>query len=110
VVDATADVGGAVPALPLGSGVYRAVTGGRLTAQSDDLFRVQTPQGFQAGALLDAYRHATDDGFAGVDTSETVQRYTSLEVAIVPGEHDNIKVTFAADLAAAEQIAVRRQA
>jgi 2-C-methyl-D-erythritol 4-phosphate cytidylyltransferase len=90
--------------------VYRAVTGGRLTAQSDDLFRVQTPQGFQAGALLDAYRHAADDGFAGVDTSETVQRYTSLEVAIVPGEHDNIKVTFAADLAAAEQIAVRRQA
>ncbi|CAN5921538.1 IspD/TarI family cytidylyltransferase [soil metagenome] len=108
VVHTTATVGGAAPALPLGDGVYRIGADGRLTAQPGDLFGMQTPQGFRADALLDAHRRATDEGFGGVDTTETVQRYAALAVAIVPGEPDNIKVTFADDLAAAERIAARR--
>lgn len=102
-----ADVGGAVPVLPLGAGVYRAREDGRLIAQPDDLYRVQTPQGFRAAELVTAYGRAADDGFAGLDTAETVQRYTRLEVAAVAGEPDNIKVTFAGDLALAEAIARR---
>ncbi|MBW3604709.1 MAG: 2-C-methyl-D-erythritol 4-phosphate cytidylyltransferase [Actinobacteria bacterium] len=107
VIATTAAVGGAVPALPLDDGVYRTTSDGHLAPRPDDLYRMQTPQGFRTAALLDAYRRAADDGFAGVDTAETVQRYTSLEVAIVPGEADNIKVTFSGDLAAAERIAAR---
>ena len=103
-------VGGAVPILPLGPGVYRSTDDGRLVPQPDDLCRVQTPQGFAAGPLLEAYRHAARDAFAGVDTSETVQRYTAVTVAAVPGEPDNIKVTFTADLVAAQAIAARRGA
>jgi len=103
-------VGGAVPALPLGTGVYRSTDDGRLVPQPDDLYRVQTPQGFAAGPLLDAYRRAARDAFAGVDTVETVQRYTAVAVAAVPGEPDNIKVTFADDLEAARAIAARRRA
>jgi 2-C-methyl-D-erythritol 4-phosphate cytidylyltransferase len=107
VVTAARDVGGAVPAVPLGRDVYRA-TAGRLVAQPDDLVRVQTPQGFRARALLHAYGRAAREVFAGVDTVETVQRYTELAIAAVQGEADNIKVTYAADLILAQQIAARR--
>jgi len=110
-VTATArDIGGAVPALALGRGIHRSTDGGGLIAQPDDLYRVQTPQGFRARPLLDAYRLAARDGFAGVDTVATVQRYTSVAIAAVPGERDNIKVTFADDLDTARAIAARRGA
>lgn len=102
-------VGGAVPALALGPGVHRHTDDGGLVAEPDDLYRVQTPQGFRAGPLLDAYGRAARDGFAGVDSVATVQRYTSVTIAAVPGEPDNIKVTFADDLATARSIAARRR-
>ena len=98
-------VGGAVPALPLGDGVYRIDGNGAIVNQPSDLYRVQTPQGFVAPELLEAYRRADADGFTGVDTSETVERYTDLDVEIVPGEPTNIKVTFVDDLEIAEEIA-----
>ena len=98
-------VGGAVPALPLGDGIYRIDGDGGITAQPSDLCRVQTPQGFMAPELLEAYRRAARDGFTGIDTSETVQRYTDVEIGVVPGEATNIKVTFVDDLEIAEEIA-----
>lgn len=107
VADAAGRVGGAIPVLPLGPGIHR-LTDGHLEPQPADLYRVQTPQAFRAQELLTAYRQAADDGFAGVDTAETVQRYTTLQIAAVPGDGDNIKVTFAADLASAQDIARRR--
>lgn len=102
-------VGGAVPALSLGDGIYRIDGGGGIVNQPSNLYRVQTPQGFVAPELLDAYRRAGADGFTGVDTSETVERYTDLDVEIVPGETTNIKVTFVDDLEAAEEIAAAQQ-
>lgn len=110
VTAAARAVGGAVPALPLGAGIHRRTDDGGLVAQPDDLYRVQTPQGFRAGPLLDAYHCAARDGFAGVDTVATVQRYASVPIAAVPGEPDNIKVTFADDLESARAIAARRAA
>lgn len=104
VTNAARTVGGAIPTLPLGRGVYRR-TDGRLVAQSDDLHRAQTPQGFRAAPLLSAYRRALVDDTAGVDTAETIERHTDVSVAVVAGEDTNIKVTFADDLALAERIA-----
>lgn len=101
-------VGGAVPALSLGDGVYRIDAGGGIVNQPSNLYRVQTPQGFVARELLEAYRRADADGFTGVDTSETVEQYTDLDVEIVPGEPTNIKVTFVDDLEIAEEIAAAR--
>ncbi|HSK97505.1 MAG TPA: IspD/TarI family cytidylyltransferase [Euzebyales bacterium] len=98
-------VGGAVPALPLGDGVYRIDADGGIVNQPSNLYRVQTPQGFAAQELLEAYRRADADGFTGVDTSETVEHYGDLDVGIVPGEPTNIKVTFVDDLEIAEEIA-----
>jgi 2-C-methyl-D-erythritol 4-phosphate cytidylyltransferase len=108
VTETARSAGGAVPALPLGDGIYRIEGDGGIVNQPTNLYRVQTPQGFVARELLEAYRRAGDDGFTGVDTSETVERYSTLEVAVVTGELTNIKVTFVDDLEAAEEIAAAR--
>lgn len=101
-------VGGAVPALPLEATLVRVDRGqlhGGLMA--GHVRRVQTPQAFAAQPLLAAYRAAAVEGFTGSDTAECVLRYTSLEVAAVEGDPDNVKVTYAEDLAHAQQLATR---
>jgi 2-C-methyl-D-erythritol 4-phosphate cytidylyltransferase len=109
VVEATREVGGAVPTLELGDGVYRLTGDGTaIIHERGELHRAQTPQGFRAAQLLDAYRRSARDDFAGVDTAETVERYTDLQVVTVPGEHTNIKVTYVDDLETAARIAAQR--
>lgn len=109
VVDTARAVGGAVPTLPLGDGVYRLTDdGGGIVREHGDLHRAQTPQGFHAPELLDAYRRSAGDDFAGVDTAETVEHYTDLRVVTVPGDQTNIKVTYADDLETAARIAAER--
>lgn len=107
-VQAAQRVGGAVPVLGLDATVVR-VDGGHVGADvaGDRIRRVQTPQGFAAAPLLAAYRAAAADGFRGSDTAESVLAYSSLEVATVEGEPDNVKVTYADDLAYAQQVATR---
>lgn len=104
-------VGGAVPGLTVEAGVFHC--GADRVAPTpvpvDDLRRVQTPQAFRAAPLLGAYRAAAGSGFDGVDTAACVERFApDLRVVVIPGDPDNIKVTVAFDLAAAEAIARRR--
>nr|WP_275436698.1 IspD/TarI family cytidylyltransferase [Helcobacillus sp. ACRRO] len=78
----------------------------RLAAEQPlgDLIRVQTPQGFRADALLEAYEAAARDGFAGTDTASCIERYTTTPVQWVRGEAENFKITFAQDLALATDV------
>ncbi len=92
-------VGGAVPFLSLDQPVFDR---GHLLDPERHV-RVQTPQAFRAGPLVDAYRRARAAGFQGVDTAETVERYSELKVALVPGEPHNLKITYAEDIATAEK-------
>lgn len=108
VVDAARASGGAVPGLPVETHVFRSTDAVHLVSvQADDLRRVQTPQAFRARELLAAYRAAAAEGFHGVDTAESVERFTDLSVQIVNGDPDNIKVTFVEDLFTAEDLASR---
>jgi 2-C-methyl-D-erythritol 4-phosphate cytidylyltransferase len=107
-VETARRVGGAVPVLPLEATVVHVENqhlGSGVMTQH--VRRAQTPQGFAAAPLLGAYRAAAAAGFGGSDTAESVLAYSSLEVAAVEGEPDNVKVTFADDLAYAQQLAAR---
>jgi 2-C-methyl-D-erythritol 4-phosphate cytidylyltransferase len=97
-----AERGGSVPALPVGT-PFLVRSGTEEVVWTDALRRMQTPQAFHARGLLDAYRAATAAGFHGVDTAETVEHHGDLEVAVIAGDPDNRKVTFADDLRAAEE-------
>lgn len=85
---------GAAPALAvtdaLWTGAGALVTG---TRDRSGLYRAQTPQGFHFPAILEAHR--AHPGGAADDVE--VARAAGLDVAIVEGEEDNIKLTFPGD-------------
>lgn len=81
----------------LWTGDRDVVTG---TQDRSGLFAAQTPQGFHYEKIVAA--HAAHDGGAADDVE--VARAAGLDVAIVPGEADNIKITRPEDFARAERI------
>ncbi len=81
----------------LWTGNGAVVTG---TQDRAGLFAAQTPQGFHYDAIVTA--HATHPRGAADDVE--VARAAGLEVAIVPGDADNIKITRPEDFARAERI------
>jgi 2-C-methyl-D-erythritol 4-phosphate cytidylyltransferase len=99
VIDVAAAAGAAVPALAAGR---LNDQDGALAAQ--ELVVVQTPQAFDARALLAAYDAADADRFVGTDTAACLERYADLPVRAVPGERRNLKVTFADDLLLAQEL------
>ncbi|MBV8506797.1 MAG: bifunctional 2-C-methyl-D-erythritol 4-phosphate cytidylyltransferase/2-C-methyl-D-erythritol 2,4-cyclodiphosphate synthase [Alphaproteobacteria bacterium] len=97
----------AIPCLPLRDTIKRADGGTiRKTIDRSALWRAQTPQGFRFDAILAAHRAAigrelTDDA--------AVAEAAGLAPLIVDGSEDNLKVTTAEDLGAAERLLAARQ-
>ena len=96
--------GAAIPAIPVADTVKRvargAVTG---TVPRDDLRLAQTPQGFRAEILRDAYDRARRDRFRGTDDASLVE-HAGGRVVVVEGSERNLKVTRPADLELAEAL------
>jgi len=90
----------AAPAVPVSDALWSGANG-QVTGTQDraGLFAAQTPQGFHYDAILDA--HLAHPGGAADDVE--VARTAGLDVAIVPGEPDNIKITTPGDFARAER-------
>ncbi|NOY55299.1 MAG: 2-C-methyl-D-erythritol 4-phosphate cytidylyltransferase [Actinobacteria bacterium] len=97
--------GGAIPGYVPEEPLYQTKDGIIVSLAEGDLRKVQTPQGFHALPLLHAYRRAERAGFEGVDTAETVERFSDLPIRYVPGDPRNIKVTFVEDIFVAEDLA-----
>lgn len=97
----------AAPALPVTDALWRGentyVSG---TQDRDALFRAQTPQAFHYDAILAAHR--AHSGPAADDVA--VARAQGIEVAIVDGDEDNLKLTYPSDFARAERILKGRAA
>lgn len=111
VLHAALEHGGAVPGIPArdlaaldGDGL---LAGG--AADRGRLLRVQTPQGFDAPTILDAYEAAARDDFVGTDTASCAEQFTDLEVTWVRGEATNFKITYAQDLLLAQDVVASRR-
>lgn len=90
--------GGALPAIDVDPLEIDIVT-------TDRIARVQTPQGFRAKEVLEAYVKADQDGFTGTDTAACMEQYFPATHSVaVPGEVTNIKITYPHDLVLAERI------
>ena len=97
----------AVPGLRLGDTVKRVEAGRiRETVDRSQLWRAQTPQGFHFDAILAAHRQMT--GHVLTDDA-AVAEAAGLMPLIVAGSEENLKVTTAEDLAAAERHLAARQ-
>ncbi|MDF1587170.1 bifunctional 2-C-methyl-D-erythritol 4-phosphate cytidylyltransferase/2-C-methyl-D-erythritol 2,4-cyclodiphosphate synthase [Marinimicrococcus flavescens] len=96
----TADA--ALPALPVVDTLKRA-EGARTAGDvpRDGLWRAQTPQGFRFAAILAAHRAQAGGAFTD---DAAVAAAAGIEVSLVEGEEDNMKITHPADLARAERL------
>jgi 2-C-methyl-D-erythritol 4-phosphate cytidylyltransferase/2-C-methyl-D-erythritol 2,4-cyclodiphosphate synthase len=106
VIDALADAPAAIPCLALRDTIKRVEDGSiRSTVDRSGLWRAQTPQGFHFDAILAAHRAAmgrelTDDS--------AVAEAAGLMPRLVAGDENNLKITTAEDLAAAERLLAAR--
>ena len=94
------EIGGAVPVLDPGT----LLVDRRSMKPLDGVVTVQTPQVFRGPELLAAYVKAARTDLVAHDTVDIVQRYADLEIAMVPGEASNIKVTYPEDLEAVRRV------
>src|SRR6516164_6598568 len=100
IIDGLDRAAATIPCVPLSDTIKRAVNGAiRETIDRSSLWRAQTPQGFHFGAILAAHRAAvgrtlTDDA--------AIAEAAGLAPLVIEGSEDNLKVTTAEDLAAAE--------
>jgi 2-C-methyl-D-erythritol 4-phosphate cytidylyltransferase/2-C-methyl-D-erythritol 2,4-cyclodiphosphate synthase len=99
---ALADYEGAIPVVPVADTLKRSengVSGG--TVRRDGLFRAQTPQAFAFDTLLALHRRGerpecTDDAW--------LLEQAGIDVALVAGDEDNIKLTYQDDFARLERV------
>lgn len=100
--EAAARDGGAIPVVDAPSLVDK-----RSLARLPGVAAAQTPQVFDSRQLRRAYEAARAEGFDGHDTAEVVARFTDTRIAAVPGEPNNLKVTYPEDLGLVEELLSR---
>ena len=88
----------ATPALAVIDSLRRGVATVEAEVARDNLWRVQTPQGFHFAAILAAHRAAPP----GATDDAEIARAAGLAVAIVPGDEAAMKLTTPDDFARAE--------
>ncbi len=96
--------GGIVPGLPVRE-TLKVVYEGRivLTQPREHLYAVQTPQVFRFGPLFRAHDQAHRFGMRATDDAALLE-WQGIPVFIVPGEFENLKITFPEDLELAERL------
>ncbi|MBI4161367.1 MAG: 2-C-methyl-D-erythritol 4-phosphate cytidylyltransferase [Acidobacteria bacterium] len=105
VLEAAGSRGAAVPVLPVPDTPKLLDSAGGLerTLDRSRLVLAQTPQGFAAGLLRRGLQAAERDGFLGTDDAWLVERL-GVEVTLVPGAAENLKVTTPGDLRRAGEL------
>jgi 2-C-methyl-D-erythritol 4-phosphate cytidylyltransferase len=98
------DTGAAIAGVPLKDTIKEIDTNHmvRKTPQRDLFMAVQTPQFFRFSVIWQAHCQAAEDGFLGSDDSSLVERL-GINVKIVPGSYENLKLTTPVDLRIAEE-------
>ncbi len=97
------DHGAAVPVVSVSETVKVWNAGGTSLSTVDrkTFMRAQTPQGFRAAILREAYGKAADSGLVGTDDASLVEA-AGYPVLAVPGDDRNIKITTPDELGMAE--------
>jgi 2-C-methyl-D-erythritol 4-phosphate cytidylyltransferase/2-C-methyl-D-erythritol 2,4-cyclodiphosphate synthase len=89
---------GAAPALPVADALARGGDNGVEAVDRSGLFRIQTPQAFRTADLRTAFLEIPED----FPDEVSLARSAGLDVALVPGDERNFKVTWPEDFERAE--------
>ncbi len=106
---------GAAPGLALTDALWRGAAGGAIVAAvpREGLWRAQTPQGFRVPAIRAAHAAAAAAAGPGEPPPAddvAVALAAGLDVAVVDGDYENIKITLPGDLYRAAAILAARAA
>jgi 2-C-methyl-D-erythritol 4-phosphate cytidylyltransferase/2-C-methyl-D-erythritol 2,4-cyclodiphosphate synthase len=95
---------GVLPALPVTDTLKRGA-GGMVseTVARANLHAAQTPQAFPFPAILAAHRRAAAEGRGDFTDDCAIAEWAGLPVQIVQGSPDNVKLTYAGDIAMADE-------
>ncbi|RAZ88687.1 bifunctional 2-C-methyl-D-erythritol 4-phosphate cytidylyltransferase/2-C-methyl-D-erythritol 2,4-cyclodiphosphate synthase [Mesorhizobium hawassense] len=104
-IEAIGERQGALPALPVADTLKRESATGMIdeTVSRAGLHAAQTPQGFPFWPLLAAHEKAHHLGKADFTDDAAIAEWAHIPVKIVPGSPDNVKLTWARDIALADQ-------
>ncbi len=104
VIDAVGPGNAVMPALPVADTLRRMTKGSDHAAEIDrnDLWRAQTPQGFELAALFAAHKRAAELGKTGFTDDVAIGAWDGLKVIAVAGSEQNMKITTADDLVRAQ--------
>lgn len=94
---------GALPALPVSDTLKRDLGNHLETVDRNGLFAAQTPQGFPFPAILDAHEAAARAARYDFTDDCAIAEWAGLAVRIVDGSPDNQKLTWARDIAMANE-------
>jgi len=96
---------GAIPALPVADTLKRAAPDGTIAATIDRsvLHAAQTPQAFPFTRILAAHEAASVTGRSDFTDDAAIAEWAGIPVHLVAGSPDNTKITWAKDIALAEQ-------
>jgi len=93
-----AETGCAILTVPVTDSVKNIDKAGNVTTLNrDDLYAVQTPQGFDLQLLLKAHEEAVSCGFSGYDDAVLTERI-GVKTKLVHGGYHNFKITTAQDM------------
>ena len=110
VIDSVLENGSGVAAVPVSDTIKRADKEGRVeeTLLRENLFAMQTPQGFRTADLRRAHEKAEKEGYRATDDAALLE-YAGMQVHLCRGDGENIKLTTPMDRALAEMILQNRE-
>lgn len=108
-LDSVATHGSGVAAVPVTDTIKRARPNGEVieTPCRDELYAMQTPQGFRTELILCAHEQAAREGYTATDDAALLER-AGQPVYLSQGDRENLKLTTPVDLALAEEILKQR--
>lgn len=91
---------GAVPVLPMKDTVYASRDGKRVSSLLDrsEIFAGQAPEAFVLGKYLEANRRLLPEKILHINGSTEPAVMAGMDIAMIPGDEDNFKITTRADL------------
>jgi 2-C-methyl-D-erythritol 4-phosphate cytidylyltransferase/2-C-methyl-D-erythritol 2,4-cyclodiphosphate synthase len=102
VCDALQTAKAVAPALPVVDTLRRRQADGRTKTESrEELYSIQTPQGFHFDAILELHRRYASQS---VTDDAALCELDGIPVTLIDGDRDNFKITQAGDLARMEQV------
>lgn len=99
-LDAAEGHDGVIPVLPMKDTVYSSADGKRITALLDrsEIYAGQAPEVFRLGVYYAANVRLLPDRIKNINGSTEPAVMAGLDVAMIPGDENNFKITTRADL------------